>query len=104
MKYSYEEFLNDLSFSSDTLEGPTGGLMNLGLSSLAKQVKSDGYKSLLGGMGLDEFFGGYDFFMNPDASIQGKLIDNTSMSFPNKFIINEKYKADFIGQKTFVIN
>ena len=37
--------------------------------------------------------------MNPDASIQGKLIDNTSMSFPNKFIINEKYKADFIGQK-----
>ena len=38
VKYSYEEFLNDLSFSSDTLEGPTGGLMNLGLSSLAKQV------------------------------------------------------------------
>ena len=41
-------------------ESPLGGIMNLGLYELFKNIKKDGYKVVLDGTGLDEILGGYD--------------------------------------------
>ena len=41
-------------------ESPIGGIMNLGLYELFKNIKKDGYKVVLDGTGLDEILGGYD--------------------------------------------
>ena len=49
----------DLTAMMYHLEGPIGGLMNCGLSRVVRAAREDGTIVLLGGMGLDEIFGGY---------------------------------------------
>ena len=62
ISYSKQEFFKSLQKNINSQEGPIGGLMNCGLSYLAKRVRKDGFKTILGGMALDELFGGYDIF------------------------------------------
>lgn len=78
--YKNDDFFKSIKSNIISQEGPIGGLMNCGLTSLAEKVKQDGYKTILGGMGLDELFGGYDLFsegfINNDV-LNIKLIDGS---------------------------
>lgn len=59
LQYTPEGFAADLAAMMYHLEGPIGGLMNCGLSRVVRAARQDGTIVLLGGMGLDEVFGGY---------------------------------------------
>jgi asparagine synthase (glutamine-hydrolysing) len=59
LEYTPDGFAADLAAMMYHLEGPIGGLMNCGLSRVVRAAREDGTIVLLGGMGLDEVFGGY---------------------------------------------
>jgi len=65
MKTDYINFrLEDLFKTIETvinsLESPSGGLMNCALYKLTKKASKDKFKVILDGTGLDEAFGGYE--------------------------------------------
>jgi asparagine synthase (glutamine-hydrolysing) len=86
IEYTPEDFYTQLSESIASQEGPVGGLMNCGLQALAKRVSRAGYKTLIGGMGVDEIFGGYTslnpkyFLARPNGSV---LIDGSKGALGN---------------------
>ncbi len=93
--YSKKEFFKSLKTNINFQEGPIGGLMNCGLSYLAEKVKKDGFKTILGGMALDELFGGYDIFSKNlinENVLNSTLIDGTKVKKDNFEAKNHKDK------------
>ena len=86
VNYTATDFFDQITETIISQEGPIGGLMNSGLQSLAAGVSAAGYKTLIGGMGVDELFGGYTS-LNPkyfQSRLNGSvLIDGSKGALGN---------------------
>ena len=101
VSFTKSDFIKSIQKNVISQEGPVGGLMNCGLFSLVEKVKRDGFKTILGGMGLDELFGGYDIFNRPEVNenvLNRKLIDGTEVVKDKRI---KKYNKDIKKEKFY---
>ena len=70
------EFYNSLKEMQWYFDEPFGGLPTLAYSHIFKQAREDGVIVLLAGEGMDEQWGGYDYYLD---ALKGKSLDKISV-------------------------
>jgi asparagine synthase (glutamine-hydrolysing) len=108
VNFTKNDLLNNFEPITWSLESPSGGLMNCGLTKLMKRVKDEKYKILLDGTGLDEGFGGYEIHhlkylnsLKDKKNFQNQLkMFAKNWNVSNQEIINKISNLDALSPKT----
>lgn len=90
------EFYDSLNEMQWYFDEPFGGLPTLAYSRIFKQAREDGVKVLLAGEGMDEQWGGYDYYLgalNEKPIGEISVVQNTNT--PTMDVLNDDFKQGY---------